>query len=122
MTATELRKNLYRLLDQVLETGEPLEIERRGQRLRIVPEQTGSKLDRLVPHPDYIAGDPEDFVHIDWSGEWKLPSCSEPPKITWTRDPFDRLIAAHALATDTPLLTKDETIRQHLPLAWWRDS
>jgi len=39
--------------------------------------------------------------------------------LSWTRDPFDRLIAAHAIVADAPLLTADETIRKHLPLAAW---
>jgi PIN domain nuclease of toxin-antitoxin system len=30
----------------------------------------------------------------------------------WTRDPFDRLITAHATALDATLLTKDETIHK----------
>jgi hypothetical protein len=71
ISATELRQNVYRLLDEVLESGVPLEIERHGRRLRITAEDAPSKLDRLVRHPDYIVGDPEDFVHIDWSGEWR---------------------------------------------------
>jgi PIN domain nuclease of toxin-antitoxin system len=41
--------------------------------------------------------------------------------LTWTRDPFDRLIAAHAIVAGLPLVTKDETIRRNLPLAWWGD-
>ncbi|TAK25051.1 MAG: type II toxin-antitoxin system Phd/YefM family antitoxin [Chloroflexota bacterium] len=71
LTASELRQNVYRLLDQVLETGVPLEIVRNGRRLRIAPVEGGSKLDRLVPHPDYMVDDPETYVHIDWSGEWR---------------------------------------------------
>jgi PIN domain nuclease of toxin-antitoxin system len=39
--------------------------------------------------------------------------------LSWTRDPFDRLIAAHAIVADALLLTADETIRKHLPLATW---
>jgi PIN domain nuclease of toxin-antitoxin system len=39
--------------------------------------------------------------------------------LTWTRDPFDRLIAAHAITADVPLLTADRTILEHLPLATW---
>ncbi len=39
--------------------------------------------------------------------------------LTWTRDPFDRLIAGNALADHTPLLTADQTMRRHLPLARW---
>jgi PIN domain nuclease of toxin-antitoxin system len=37
----------------------------------------------------------------------------------WTRDPFDRMIAAHAVVENAPLLTADRTIREHLPLATW---
>jgi PIN domain nuclease of toxin-antitoxin system len=39
--------------------------------------------------------------------------------LSWTRDPFDRLIAAHARADDAPLLTADRTLREHLPAAFW---
>ena len=39
--------------------------------------------------------------------------------LVWTRDPFDRLIAAHSLATQNPLLTADATMREHLPSAVW---
>jgi PIN domain nuclease of toxin-antitoxin system len=37
----------------------------------------------------------------------------------WTRDPFDRFIVAHALATGALLLTADETLRAHCPQAYW---
>ena len=37
----------------------------------------------------------------------------------WTRDPFDRLITAHAAVDEAPLLTKDHTIRTHYPEAVW---
>lgn len=37
ITASKLRENIYRVLDQVVETGVPVEIERRGRRLKIVP-------------------------------------------------------------------------------------
>jgi PIN domain nuclease of toxin-antitoxin system len=39
--------------------------------------------------------------------------------LSWTRDPFDRLISAHAIIADAALLTADETILEHLPLATW---
>lgn len=39
--------------------------------------------------------------------------------LTWTRDPFDRMIVAHAQADDLPLLTRDRTIHEHSPLARW---
>lgn len=37
----------------------------------------------------------------------------------WTRDPFDRLIAAHALVAGAPLITADSHIRTHFPMAVW---
>ena len=70
LTASELRTDIYRVLDQVLQTGVPVEIERRGQILRIVPPGERSKLDRLKPRK-YLLTDPEELVHIDWSGEWR---------------------------------------------------
>lgn len=39
--------------------------------------------------------------------------------LAWTRDPFDRLIGAQAIAEGETLLTKDERIRKHLELAVW---
>ncbi len=39
--------------------------------------------------------------------------------LTWTRDPFDRMIAAHAIVADVPLVTADRTILDNLPLATW---
>ena len=39
--------------------------------------------------------------------------------LAWTRDPFDRLIVAHALAAGATLLTADETIRENCPTARW---
>lgn len=39
--------------------------------------------------------------------------------LSWTRDPFDRLIAAHAIVADAPLVTADRTLLEHLPQAAW---
>jgi hypothetical protein len=66
---TQLRQNIYRILDRILETGIPVEIERKGKKLKIIPEEPVSKWDRLEKH-NVINGDPEELVHIDWSDEW----------------------------------------------------
>ena len=67
ISPTQLRSNIYQILDQVLETGVAVEIERHGRILRLAPVQPIDKLSRLEPHPDFIIGDPLDIVDIDWS-------------------------------------------------------
>jgi hypothetical protein len=73
LTASKLRENIYKVLDQVLETGVPAEIVRGHRRLKIVPadEVPAGKLTRLKVRPKALVGDPEDLVHMDWSKEWK---------------------------------------------------
>lgn len=39
--------------------------------------------------------------------------------LTWTRDPFDRVIVGHAAAAGHPLLTKDRSIRRRFRPAFW---
>jgi hypothetical protein len=70
LSASKLRENIYRILDEILDTGVPVEIERRGRILRIVPEEKASKLDRLRKR-SYLNSDPEELVHLDWSKEWR---------------------------------------------------
>ena len=70
VTVSGLRQNIYRLLDRVIETGQPLAVKRGDCVLKIVASPSISKLARLKPHP-CIRGNPEDLVHLDWSREWK---------------------------------------------------
>ncbi|MEB3311431.1 MAG: type II toxin-antitoxin system Phd/YefM family antitoxin [Snowella sp.] len=72
VTPTELRGNLYNLLDEVLSTGIPLEIDRGGKRLRIVPVEAVDKLQRLARRPDVISGDPDELVSLGWEQEVNL--------------------------------------------------
>ena len=71
MTASKLRANVYKVLDEVLETGAPVEVERKGKRLRIVPVEPRSKFDRLIRRPNFIKGDPQSIVHMNWSRYWR---------------------------------------------------
>ena len=70
VSASELRANIYRLLDEVLESGVPLEIERRGRTLRVTPAAPRTKLGNLPGNSSYLVGDPDDIVEMDWSREW----------------------------------------------------
>jgi hypothetical protein len=70
VTASDLRGRIYCLLDQVIETGQPLEVKRKGRCIRIaVDPPPARKLERLVKR-DCIVGDPEDLVSVDWSDTW----------------------------------------------------
>jgi antitoxin (DNA-binding transcriptional repressor) of toxin-antitoxin stability system len=71
LTVSKFRENIYRILDQVLETGVPVEIERHGKLLKIVPTDMPKKLDNLIDRKDFLRGDPEDIVHLDWSRAWQ---------------------------------------------------
>jgi len=44
---------------------------------------------------------------------------AESMRISWTRDPFDRIITATAAVHDAVVLTKDEKIRQEYSKAHW---
>lgn len=80
VTATQLRANIYAILDQVLATGETVEIERHGRIVRLQPVAAEPRLERLEADPRYIVGDPEDLVELDWSHEWsELRSSSSIP-------------------------------------------
>lgn len=70
ITPSKLREDIYRILDKVLETGVPVEITRKGRRLKISSEEPANKLANLKKRP-YLKCDPEEIVHMDWSKEWK---------------------------------------------------
>jgi prevent-host-death family protein len=69
LTASKLRENIYGILDQVLETGTPVEVVRKGKVLRIVPETPAPKLARLKRRKAY-KGDADQILGMDWLKEW----------------------------------------------------
>ena len=69
ISLTALRNQLFKLIDEAISTGIPIEIERKGHRLKIVPEQKKSKLENLEPH-DCIVGNPDDLVDLKVT-EWE---------------------------------------------------
>ena len=79
VTATELRQNLYRIIDTVLETGEPVEVARKGGTVRIVPDKKASIWDRLEAH-HVIAGDVEESWAGTWDGEPELDAETVDPE------------------------------------------
>jgi hypothetical protein len=70
ITATKLRQNLYRILDEIIDSGIGVKISRKGEILKILPEKKKSKLERLTEHRTII-GDPESIINISFDSEWK---------------------------------------------------
>jgi len=67
-----------------------------------------------------INGRPDELLQkLDCEIGVKTISCdfykliSKARYLKWTRDPFDRLIVAHAMLGDSTLITKDRNIREH---------
>jgi prevent-host-death family protein len=72
ISATQLRGNIFKLLDEVLNSGVPIEIIKNGKKLRIIPVEKSNKLDNLISRTDVIKGDAKDLVDVTWEGEVNL--------------------------------------------------
>lgn len=76
ITATKLRSDLYRVIDDVIKKGTPVEVELRGRKVRIVPAEPRDKLANLVKRPGVIVGDPgrlaqvKTFDETKWRKKW----------------------------------------------------
>jgi hypothetical protein len=70
VTPTKLRENLFSLLDEVIETGQVLDVKRKGHILHIVPEKKVSKLNRIIGKKITNATDNE-LINTHWEDEWK---------------------------------------------------
>lgn len=74
LSLTALRPHLFGYVDEVIRTGVPLEIKRKGYIVKIVVEKPKSKLANLKKH-DCVVGELEDLVHLKmphWEGEPEL--------------------------------------------------
>jgi hypothetical protein len=77
ISTSELRSNIYRILDEILTRGASLEVERNGQILVILPKQYLDKTlkDRNKQKFNWISrncvlGDSEDLDKISWDQAW----------------------------------------------------
>ena len=72
ITPTELRSNIYQILDEILDTGIPIEIEKGGKKLLIKPVEQPNKLKNLKKRKNVIKGDPNDLITLTWEKEIHL--------------------------------------------------
>lgn len=76
ISATKLRSNLYRVIDDVIEKGVPVEVELRGRKVLIVPAEPPNKLASLIKRPGAIVGDSarlmdvKTFDPVKWRKKW----------------------------------------------------
>jgi len=76
ITATKLRAELYRVIDNVIKNGVSVEVELRGKKVRIVPAEPRDKLAALVKRPGVIIGNPgrlpqvKTFDEKKWRKKW----------------------------------------------------
>lgn len=77
------------------------------------------EIGRLTVEPEEILGALRDVADLGAAESGFERVAALATTLRWTRDPFDRLIAAHALADDLPLVTRDATMLQHCRVARW---
>ena len=76
ITATKLRSELYRVIDDVISKGISIEVELRGRKVRIVPVEPTDKLARLIKRPGVITGGAgrlpqvRTFDEKKWRNKW----------------------------------------------------
>lgn len=72
MTTTELRAQIYRVIDEVLETGQPRRIRRGDQAVIIAPETPPRRLDLArLPRRTAIACTPDELVAQGFTDTWR---------------------------------------------------
>ncbi len=59
ITPTELRGNIYQILDDILNTGVPVKLNKGDRKLIIAPIESTDKLQNLRKRKHVIKGDPE---------------------------------------------------------------
>ena len=69
ISASKLRENIYNILDEVLDTGVPVEVIRKGKVVRITAEKRPATLARLRKRM-YPLENAQSIVHLDWLHEW----------------------------------------------------
>ncbi|MEH2037147.1 type II toxin-antitoxin system VapC family toxin [Nostoc sp.] len=79
------------------------------------------EIKRLKDKPDVIIPNLSEEIGLQICNQNFNDIISTSLTITWTRDPFDRIITANALLNNNILLSKDENILNNYLYAKWRD-
>ncbi|MGH7860513.1 MAG: type II toxin-antitoxin system VapC family toxin, partial [Candidatus Binatia bacterium] len=74
---------------------------------------------KLVPTPGEILGTLAAELGVEESRDRMEDVVRQAVRLSWTRDPFDRMIVATAALHRAPLLTRDDRIREGYAEAVW---
>lgn len=75
VSVTKLRKELFKLMDQIAQSGEPVFVDRNGIRIKISRDESSeiSKFDRIKKfHGESVLKCPiEEIENIEWDSVWE---------------------------------------------------
>lgn len=77
------------------------------------------EIGRLTVSGAEIVGDLQERIGLRLSDASMSAVVHAAASLSWTRDPFDRMIVADAVVAATDLVTKDELIRSNITFARW---
>ncbi len=77
------------------------------------------EIGKLAVAPEILLGNLATERGVLMTDEPLLPIVDRARGLTWTRDPFDRLLVATAEIHGAPLITRDRAVRQHFAGAVW---
>jgi PIN domain nuclease of toxin-antitoxin system len=78
-----------------------------------------SEIERVKESANVIVADLADRIGIKVCEKDFNAVVSHAMAYSWTRDPFDRMIVAHAALNDNLLISKDQNILEHYAHARW---
>lgn len=72
MNLTNLRANLYNVIDEIIRTGKPVEILRNGHKIKLelATQHKKNFFDKLKAHPHYLSPNVTDEDLINTPSEW----------------------------------------------------
>ena len=77
------------------------------------------EIGRIAVAPDEIIGGLELDCGVELARDLLDAVVARAMALVWTRDPFDRLLVAHAALHDAHFVSRDRTVRDHYALAVW---
>lgn len=121
---TQVALWLYYRLDRQISRRAQRELAR-GRELRLSPLvlveiEILIEIGRVkLPTADLLLTDLHDRLDLSLSDASTAAVSNAACRFAWTRDPFDRLIVANAMADGAQLITADQVILRHFDQAVW---